>query len=100
MRKKIKKLLAVFLISALIFFHFAPIAPAKEYLNDLDEKGGYMIGDLVVMRPLGIVATAVGAIAYVISLPFHWPAGNEEEARLKLVIEPAKYTFTRPLGEP
>ena len=99
MRKKIKKLLAVFLISALVFFHFASMAPAKEYLDDLDEKGGYMIGDLVVMRPLGIIATAVGSIAYVISLPFSLGGGNEEEARQKLIIEPAKYTFTRPLGD-
>jgi len=99
MLKKIKKLLAVFFVSALVFFHFASIAPAKEYLNDLDEKGGYMVGDLTVMRPLGIVATAVGAIVYVISLPFSLAGGNEEEARQKLVIEPAKYTFTRPLGD-
>ena len=75
------------------------MAPAKEYLDDIDEKAGYMIGDLVVMRPLGIVATAVGAIAYVISLPFSLGGGNEPEARQKLIIEPAKYTFTRPLGE-
>ena len=99
MQKKIKKLLAVFLMSALIFFHFAPTAPAKEYLEDLSEKGGYMAGDLVVLRPMGIVATAVGAVVYVISLPFSLAGGNEEEARQKLVIEPAKYTFTRPLGE-
>ena len=99
MLKKKKKFLTVFLISALVFFHFAPMAPAKDYLDDLDEKGGYMIGDLVVMRPLGIIATAVGSIAYVISLPFSLAGGNEEEARQKLVIEPAKYTFTRPLGE-
>ena len=99
MLKKMKKLLAVLSISALVFFHFAPMAQAKDYLDDLDEKGGYMIGDLMVIRPLGIVATAVGSIAYIISLPFSLAGGNEEEARQKLVIEPAKYTFTRPLGE-
>ena len=87
------------MISALVVFYFAPMAPAKDYLDDLDEKGGYMIGDLLVVRPLGIVVTAVGSIAYVISLPFSLAGGNEEEARQKLVIEPAEYTFTRPLGE-
>ena len=100
MQKKMKKCVAVFLISALVLFHFAAIAPAKEYLEDLDEKGGYMAGDLIVMRPLGIVATAVGSVIYVISLPFSLLGGNEEEARQKLVIDPARYTFTRPLGEP
>ncbi len=100
MRKKIKRGVAVFLISALVFFHFATIAPAKEYLEDLGEKGGYMAGDLVVLRPIGIVATAVGAVIYFISLPFSLAGGNEQEARQKLVIDPATYTFTRPLGEP
>lgn len=100
MRKKMKRGVAVFLISALVFFHFASIAPAKEYIEDLGEKGGYMAGDLVVLRPIGIVATAVGAVIYVISLPFSLAGGNEEEARQKLVIDPATYTFTRPLGEP
>ncbi|MBW1779978.1 MAG: hypothetical protein JRL30_04500 [Deltaproteobacteria bacterium] len=100
MRKKIKKGVALFLMSSLVFFHFAGIAPAKEYLEDLGEKGGYMAADLAVLRPIGIAATAVGAVIYVISLPFSLAGGNEEEARQKLVIDPATYTFTRPLGEP
>ncbi|MDQ1333886.1 MAG: hypothetical protein QG552_836 [Thermodesulfobacteriota bacterium] len=100
MRKRIKKGMAAFLISALVFFHFAAIAPAREHLEDLDEKGGYMAGDFFVVRPLGMAATAVGAVIYVISLPFSLAGGNEEEARHKLVIDPATYTFTRPLGEP
>jgi hypothetical protein len=100
MQKKMKKCTVAFLISALVFFHFATISPAREHLEDLDEKGGYMAGDLLVVRPLGIAATAVGAVIYVISLPFSLAGGNEEEARQKLVIDPATYTFTRPLGEP
>ena len=100
MRKKMKKGMAAFLISALVFFHFASVAPAKEHLEDLDEKAGFMAGDLLVVRPLGIAATAVGAVIYVISLPFSLAGGNEEEARQKLVIDPATYTFSRPLGEP
>ena len=99
MSKKMKKGVAVFLILALSFFSFAQISSAKEYIGELDEKGGYMAGDLVVLRPMGIVATAVGAVIYAISLPFSLAGGNEEEARQKLVIDPAKYTFTRPLGD-
>jgi len=100
MQKTIRRSVAVLLMSALIFFHFADIVPAGEHLEDLDEKAGYMAGDLFVVRPLGIAATAVGAVIYVISLPFSLAGGNEEEARQKLVIDPATYTFARPLGEP
>jgi hypothetical protein len=100
MRKGMKKGIAVFLISSLVFFQSAAIALASDHLENLDEKGGYMAGDFFVVRPLGIAATAVGAVIYVISLPFSLAGGNEEEARQKLVIDPATYTFTRPLGEP
>jgi hypothetical protein len=96
----LKRGIAVVLMSALVFFHLAMSASAGEHYQDLDEKGGYMAGDLVVVRPLGMAATAVGAVLYVISLPFSLAGGNEEEARQKLVIDPATYTFTRPLGEP
>ena len=74
-------------------------ALAQEHLKELDDKGGYMVADLVVIRPLGIAATAVGAVAYVISLPFSLVGGNEAEARQKLILEPAGYTFRRPLGD-
>jgi len=55
MRKKMKKGVAALLISALVFFHFTAIAPAREHLENLDEKAGYMAGDFFVVRPLGIV---------------------------------------------
>lgn len=100
MRKKMKKGIAVLLMSSLVFFHFAVIAPAGEHLENLNDKAGYMAGDLFVVRPLGIVATAVGAVIYVISLPFWLGGGNGEEARQTLVYDPAAYTFARPLGEP
>ncbi|MCD6305365.1 MAG: hypothetical protein J7M32_03650 [Deltaproteobacteria bacterium] len=100
MRKRIKKGLAFVLISCLLSFHFAVPARAEEHLQELDEKAGYMAGDLFVVRPLGIAATAVGTVIYIISLPFSLAGGNAEEARQKLVYDPAQYTFTRPLGEP
>lgn len=100
MRKRFKKGVAVFLTCGFVLFHFSAIARAGEHVENLNEKAGYMAGDLAVVRPLGIAATAVGAVIYVLSLPFSLAGGNEEEARQMLVVEPAQYTFTRPLGEP
>ena len=57
-----------------------------------------MLVDLVFIRPLGIVGTAAGTIAYVVSLPFTLLGGNAGEAGQTLVVEPAAYTFARPLG--
>ena len=99
MLKRTRKVSAVLLITAMVFFQYGAMASAEEYVKNLDEKGGYMAADLVVLRPLGILATAAGSIVYVLSLPFSLAGGNEDEALEKLVIEPARYTFTRPLGE-
>jgi hypothetical protein len=72
---------------------------AQEYFETEDPGGGEMMFDLVVVRPVGIVATALGSVVYVISLPFSALGDNVGVAGQKLVQEPASYTFKRPLGE-
>ncbi|MFT5351564.1 MAG: hypothetical protein ACI9MF_002387 [Gammaproteobacteria bacterium] len=57
-----------------------------------------MAADVIFIRPLGLVGTAVGSVVYVVSLPFTLLGGNAGEAGKKLVVEPASYTFARPLG--
>ncbi len=57
-----------------------------------------MAADIIFIRPLGLVGTAVGSVFYVASLPFTLLGGNAGEAGKKLVVEPAAYTFDRPLG--
>jgi hypothetical protein len=54
---------------------------------------------MIVVRPIGAVATAVGSVFWLISLPFSASGDNVDTATEKLVKEPAKYTFDRPLGE-
>ena len=61
--------------------------------------GGDMLLDMVFMRPLMLVATAAGAVSFVVTLPFSALGGNVGEAAKTLVVEPAQYTFVRPLGE-
>jgi len=58
-----------------------------------------MAVDLVVLRPLGIVATVLGAATHVVGLIFSIPGGNAAESGEILVKDPAKFTFTRPLGD-
>jgi hypothetical protein len=52
----------------------------------------------VIARPLGIVFTAIGAVAYVVTLPFSLAGGNAKAAGEQLVVGPAKATFVRCLG--
>jgi hypothetical protein len=94
-----KKSLVILLISVLLIAPFATSAMAEEYFEREDPSGGMMIFDFLVVRPVGIVATAVGSVFYVVSLPFSLLGRNPGEAGVALVKEPAAYTFTRPLGE-
>ena len=61
-------------------------------------KAFSMVGDLVVARPLLIGATAVGAVAFVVSLPFTALGGTVGEAAQALVVEPGREAFVRCLG--
>lgn len=55
--------------------------------------------DVLLVRPLGLVSTVAGAGLFVVSLPFSVLGMNTGEAAVRLVGEPAKFTFVRPLGE-
>jgi hypothetical protein len=58
-----------------------------------------MCGDILLLRPLGFAATVIGAGVFVVSLPFSALGRNVDEAAQKLIVEPAKFTLSRPLGE-
>ena len=58
-----------------------------------------MAFDLVVVRPLSFVVTVLGAGLYVLQLPIAAAQMDFGTPAQKLVVEPAQYTFTRPLGE-
>ena len=103
LRQSIRKIACLF---SLLFIFTAPaIADTSVHYHF---SGGYfgasgsgeaMVLDAVIIRPLSAVTTIAGSAIYTISLPFSLLGGNEQSAREKLVLEPARYTFKRPLGE-
>jgi len=67
--------------------------------DDQEPPTGFeMATDALLVRPLMLGVTALGTIAFVLSLPFSAIGGNVGEARKRMVSEPAAYTFNRPLG--
>jgi hypothetical protein len=94
-----KKSLVIVTIAAMMIMPLATTAFAAEYFEAEDPSGGAMMFDLVVVRPVGIVATAVGCVFFVVSSPFSALGGNIDTAGEKLVKDPANFTFKRPLGE-
>lgn len=64
-----------------------------------ERSAGAMAVDALAVRPLGFVATVLGTGLFVVSLPFSALGGNVDEAAQNLVVNPARFTFVRPLGE-
>jgi hypothetical protein len=58
-----------------------------------------MYADGLIARPLGLVASVVGAVVFVVTLPFTLPSHSVHSAAKELVAVPAQYTFKRPLGQ-
>lgn len=55
--------------------------------------------DALVVRPLGLAATAVGAAIFVVALPFAAISGDVDRTGQVLVGKPARFTFRRRLGD-
>ena len=87
------------LIAGLLFIPCGTSALAQDLYGGLDDGVEKMIADFILVRPLGIVATAVGTVMFGLSWPFSALGGNSHEAYEKLMAEPARFTFKRPLGK-
>ncbi len=97
MKRLKKKTLACILALPLVYGTASLPQPVWAGAEREPEAAGMIIDGLVV-RPISLVATVVGAVAFVIMLPFSALGGNVDEAGKKLVVRPAAYTFSRCLG--
>lgn len=60
---------------------------------------GSQIFDVLLLRPLGALATLGGAVFFAISVPLVAPSKNIDVTRDIFLFGPYDYTFKRPLGE-
>jgi hypothetical protein len=84
-----------------VFLLTATLSPAlaQDSEADSDITAASMIGDLFVLRPLGLAATILGTAFFLVTLPITAAVGNTEVAGERLVKDPGKFTFNRPLGK-
>jgi hypothetical protein len=76
-------------------------ARAEAYEDSLDNCAYPKLFDLMVMRPLSFSALAVGTALWVPMAPWTLLTSKSDMDTVtsKLVTEPARFTFGRPLGE-
>jgi hypothetical protein len=101
MRRMNRKLMSYFVAIMLVVTNpaIASSANAGYYDEHADAPtAGTMLADTVMVRPLTLIGTVVGVVTFVVTLPFSALGGNVGEAGQILVVDPAKYTFIRPLG--
>jgi hypothetical protein len=64
-----------------------------------EDRSVAIIADVTLVRPGCFVATAVGSVFFVVSLPFAAISKSVKQTADALVVKPAEATFTRPVGD-
>ncbi|MDG4597676.1 MAG: hypothetical protein P9F75_18650 [Candidatus Contendobacter sp.] len=77
----------------------AGLAGAEDQSPQPPPSADATAADLLIARPGGLVATVLGSAVFIVGLPFTLLSGSTGQAAQTLVVEPAQYTFARPLGQ-
>ncbi|MBI5469072.1 MAG: hypothetical protein HY891_08070 [Deltaproteobacteria bacterium] len=89
-----KKIAAVFFLA--VFLAVSTASPAAQKQKP---SGEAIVFDLVLGRPLGLVTIVAGTAIFIVGLPFTLPTGSVCVAAEKLIADPFRFTFIRPVGE-
>jgi hypothetical protein len=73
-------------------------SPDDSELRKEPPPGGAAFGDAIFIRPFGFLAIGLGFVGTVASLPYSIPSGSVGAVSRRLIADPFKFTFTRPLG--
>ncbi|MDS4019102.1 MAG: hypothetical protein RKR03_01110 [Candidatus Competibacter sp.] len=90
---------APIMVAVALLLTSARVAGSEEDRANPVATPGATAADLLVARPGGLVATVLGTAVFVVGLPFTLINGSTEQAAQQLVVKPANYTFSRPLGQ-
>ena len=103
MFSKLRGLVATLVVCALLAVSAAPASAATLASNSSEQQRSVnVLFDAFVLRPLGLVLTISGAVAYgvvvapLVAMTRPSDLGKPLEP---LVLRPARYTFVDPLGE-
>jgi hypothetical protein len=99
MLKHLKQSFVFLTIAALILIPFATESLAQDTSAQTGYTAEKMVADILLVRPVGILATVFGSAVFIVALPFSLLGGNTGATFENLVVTPAKFTFKRPLGD-
>jgi len=64
-----------------------------------DTDGFIILMDIVIARPVGLASLAIGSAIFVVTLPFAALSNSTKKTADTLVVDPFRFTFTRPPGD-
>jgi hypothetical protein len=82
----------------------APSSPISRQIDSTatvhqDPPGELIIADVLIMRPIGMVACVVGLVGAAVAWPFAAMTNSCDRVCNQLIHKPFNYTFARPLGQ-
>jgi len=93
-----KKTVAVLFVAILLAVSTASAQPGAQPQTHTP-SGEAIIFDLILGRPLGLVTVVAGTAIFIVGLPFTVPTGSVGSAADKLIADPFRFTFIRPVGQ-
>jgi hypothetical protein len=94
--KRLKKAFSMFLVISLVMLNLYAVGWAEDGKTQYDPVADeWNMMDLLVARPLGVVAGIIGTGVFILSLPFTIPTGSVDEAAQMFVVKPLNFSFIR-----
>ena len=93
-----QKIIIFIVVASLLVISFGTSALAKGISIPPERNAAVMLVDGAVVRPLQFSSLVIGTVSFVLTLPWSALGGNVGEAYTKMMVEPARLTFKRPLG--
>lgn len=94
--KNFKRLLSLFLITSLLIgFSYSLGFAELEWTEDDPVTDEWKVIDLIIARPIGVIAGIFGTAVFIVSLPFTIPTKSVDKAANFLIERPFKFSFIR-----
>ena len=94
----VRKLIIILLVAAFLVIPFGSSVFAKPKSYPPAPDPVVMIVDFCVARPLGFASLVIGTASFIVTSPFSALGKNVGQAFDLMIVDPAMYTFRRPLG--
>ncbi len=94
--KRLRKALILLVVTSLVMVSLYTVGWTEdERTKDDPVTDEWNMIDLLVARPIGIVAGIVGTGVFIVSLPFTIPTGSVDKSAQMFVVKPFKFSFGR-----